>query len=289
MPTAKYIIGLAVLLLLAACSSTGKKVDESLAEAHLYQQASNLLDKKDYVEAVDFLRALESRYPFGPFSQQGQMDLIFAYYKNNDFEEAGAAAERFLRLHPQHANVAYAYYMRALASYSVDAKPMTRYLPVDASRRDPGRARQSLDEFTEFLYLFPDSRYAEDSRKHVVSLRNRLARHELHAADYYMKRKAYVAAINRGRYVVEHFQGTGVVEQALGVMVEGYLRLGLEAPAKESMAVLSSNFPNSTLLDKKGQFVGYREYDDVDPSILNTLTFGLLGTSHQTPSPVSPP
>lgn len=276
MPTAKYITGLILVLLLTACSSAGKKIDESLTEAQLYHMARKQLDEGDYVEAAASLKEIEARFPFGPFSQQAQMDLIFAYYKNNNHEEASAAAERFIRLHPEHPKIDYAYYLRAMSSYSVDTGPITRYLPVDESRRDPGRARQSLDQFTELLYLFPESRYAADSRQHIVSLRNRLARHELHAANYYMKRKAYVAAINRGRYITEHYQGTSSMEKALGMMIEGYLKLDLDKPARETMAVLKTNFPDSQLLDKNGRFIGYHTYSDVDPGILSTLTFGLF-------------
>lgn len=283
MRAAKHILVLAFTVLLAACSSSEVKVSEDLTEAQLYQQASNQLEDKNYSGAVDTLRALESRYPFGPFAEQAQLDLIFAYYKSMEPEAARASAERFIRLHPQNPNVDYAYYMRGLASNTADLGLIERYVPVDMSRRDPGQARQSFNQFAELLRRYPDSRYAPDARQRMIYLRNRLARGEIHAADYYMKRKAYVAAINRGRYVVEHLQGTPVVEEALGIMVEGYQHLGLNQPADDALLVLKTNFPKSKLLDADGNFIGHRVYSDVDPSLLSTFTFGLFGDNKPKP------
>ncbi|WP_281648540.1 outer membrane protein assembly factor BamD [Parendozoicomonas sp. Alg238-R29] len=277
MRAAKHLCVLAFTVLLAACSSNEVKVPESLTEAELYQQSSEQLENKNYSGAVDTLRALESRYPFGPFAEQAQLDLIFAYYKSLEPEASRASAERFIRLHPQNPSVDYAYYMRGLASNTADLGLIERYVPVDMSRRDPGQARQSFNEFAELLRRFPDSRYAPDARQRMVYLRNRLSRYELHAADYYMKRKAYVAAINRGRYIVDHLQGTPVVEEALGIMVEGYQHLGLNQPAEEALLVLKTNFPESKLVNAEGEFIGHRVYSDVDPTLLNTLTFGLFG------------
>ena len=277
MRPAKQLCVLALAALLTACSSTNNQVPENLTEAELYQQANERLENKNYSSAVDSLRALESRYPFGPYAEQAQLDLIYAYYRSMEPEAARASAERFIRLHPQHPNVDYAYYMRGLASNTADLGLIERYVPVDMSRRDPGQARQSFNEFAELLRRFPDSRYAPDARQRMVYLRNRMARYEMHAADYYMKRKAYVAAINRGRYVVEHLQGTPAVEEALGIMVEGYQHLGLNEPANEALEVLKANYPESEMLDDAGNFTGHRVYSDVDPGLLSTVTFGLLG------------
>ncbi len=282
----KHFLILAMTLVLAACSSTEKTVPESLTEAELYEQSTAALNDRNFSTAVEKLRALESRYPFGPFAEQAQLDLIYAYYMSTEPEASRASAERFIRLHPQHPNVDYAYYMRGLASNTADLGLLERYVPVDLSRRDPGQARQSFGEFAELLRRFPDSKYAPDARQRMIYLRNRLARYEMHAADYYLKRKAYVAAVNRGRYVVEHLQGTPVVEEALGIMIEGYQHLGLNKPADEALLVLKTNFPDSTMLSPEGEFIGHRIYSDVDPSLLSTVTFGLLG-SNDAPAPRS--
>ncbi|CAM3550782.1 outer membrane protein assembly factor BamD [Parendozoicomonas haliclonae] len=279
----KHIGILALSALLAACSSSEVKVDENLTEAQLYQQANKQLENSNFSGAVDTLRALESRYPFGPFAEQAQLDLVYAYYRSMEPEAARASAERFIRLHPNNPNVDYAYYMRGLASNTADLGLIERYIPVDMSERDPGQARQSFTEFGELLRRFPDSRYAPDARQRMIYLRNRMARYEMHVADYYMKRKAYVAAINRGRYVVEHLQGTPVVEEALGLMIEGYQYLGLNTPANETLEVLKANFPDSKMINAEGAFVGHRIYGDVDPGLLSTVSFGLLG--EDTPEP----
>ncbi|MGI9278950.1 MAG: outer membrane protein assembly factor BamD [Endozoicomonas sp.] len=284
-------------VVLAGCSSTPEKekLPESLTEAELYQMANQSLNNKNYSQAVERLRTLESRYPFGSFAEQAQLDLVYAYFMNVEPEASRAAADRFLRLHPQHPNADYAYYMKGLASNTAAMGLIERYLPLDNTKRDPGQARQSFNEFRELLNRYPDSKYAPDARQRMVALRNRLAEYEVHAANYYMKRKAYVAAVNRGKYVVENMQKTPAVEPALGVMVEGYQRMGLIEPANETLEVLKLNFPDSKLLNRQGKFVGYQSFGDVDPSLLYTVTFGLLGDSGiekqkmQTPVAPQPP
>ncbi|MGI9275942.1 MAG: outer membrane protein assembly factor BamD [Endozoicomonas sp.] len=266
---------------LAGCSSTPDKdqLSESLSEAELYQMASQSLNNKNYSDAITRLRTLESRYPFGSFAEQAQLDIIYAYFMNVEPEASRAAADRFLRLHPQHPSADYAYYMKGLASNTASMGLLERYLPTDSTRRDPGQARQSFNEFSELLSRYPDSKYAPDARQRMVALRNRLAAYEIHAANYYMTRKAYVAATNRGRYVVENLQQTPAVPEALAIMVEGYQRVGLTEPANEALAVLRLNYPDSKALNESGEFIGYHSFGDVDPSLLNTITFGLLGDS----------
>ncbi|WP_422134505.1 outer membrane protein assembly factor BamD [Endozoicomonas sp. ALD040] len=284
-------------VVLAGCSSSPEKktLPESLTEAELYQMANQSLNNQSYTKAVEYLRTLESRYPFGSFAEQAQLDLVYAYFMNVEPEAARAAADRFLRLHPQHPNADYAYYMKGLASNTASMGLIERYLPLDNTKRDPGQARQSFNEFRELLTRYPDSKYAPDARQRMVALRNRLADYEIHAANYYLKRKAYVAAVNRGKYVVENMQKTPAVEPALGIMVEGYQRLGLIEPANETLEVLKLNFPNSNLLNEQGEFIGYQSFGDVDPSLLYTVTFGLLGDSGiekqkaQTPVAPQPP
>ena len=276
---------------LAGCASDSKKdqLPESLSEAELYQMSNKAINDGRYTEAIKALRTLESRYPFGTFAEQAQLDIIFAYFKNAEPEASKASADRFIRLHPQHQDVDYAYYMKGLASNTAAMGFLERYLPMDLSRRDPGQARVSFNEFSELLSRFPDSKYVPDARQRMVALRNRLAQYEIHAANYYMKRKAYVAAINRGRYVVENMQLTPSVPEALAMMIEGYQHLGLTEPANEALVTLRQNYPDHSSLDSDGNFVGYKVFEDVDPSIWSTLTFGLIGDSAPKPQPVSAP
>ena len=278
--------------ILAGCASSGssnEELSESLSETELYQMANSAMDDGRYTQAVKALRTLESRYPFGAFAEQAQLDIIYAYFESAEPEASQAAADRFIRLHPQHPDVDYAYYMKGLASNTASIGFLERYLPLDTTRRDPGQARVSFNEFSELLSRFPDSKYAPDARQRMIALRNRLAEYEIHAANFYLKRKEYVAAINRGRYVVENMQQTPAVPEALSIMVEGYMHLNLPKPASDALEVLRLNYPDYPTLDAKGNFVGYKVFEDVDPSIWSTLTFGLIGSkSTSSAQPLAP-
>lgn len=275
----------------AGCASKGDKeqLPETLSEAELYQMSNKAINDSRYSEAIKSLRTLESRYPFGAFAEQAQLDIIYAYFKNAEPEASKAAADRFIRLHPQHPDADYAYYMKGLASNTAAMGLLERYLPMDLTRRDPGQARVSFNEFSELLSRYPNSKYVPDARQRMIALRNRLAQYEIHAANYYLKRKAFLAAANRGRYVVENMQQTPSVPEALAIMVESYQHLGLSDPAEEALAALKLNYPDHPSLDSNGNFVGYKVFDDVDPSIWSTLTFGLIGGSPAKPEAVIAP
>jgi len=270
----KHLLLIATLALTAACSSNKPEVDENLSETELYQQAQDDLDNSSYNNAIAKLKALESRYPFGRYAEQAQLELIYAYYKNVEPEAAKASAERFIRLHPQHANVDYAYYLKGLASFDQDRGLVARFLPLDLTKRDPGAARDSFNEFAQLTSRFPNSRYAPDAKARMVYLRNLLAAYEIHAGRYYLTRQAYVAAANRGRYVVENFQETPAVGDGLALMVEAYQRLELDDLAATSLETLKLNYPDHpTLVD--GQFVPLEEEAD-NRSWLAKATLGLI-------------
>ena len=277
--------------MVSGCASKPEKekYPESLSETDLYQIASQHLDDLSYSEAIDALRALESRYPFGAYAEQAQLDIIYALFVNNEAPASKAAADRFIRLHPQSPNADYAYYMRGLATNTSSNGIFERYLPLDMTRRDPGQTIQSFNEFAELLKRYPTSEYAPDARQRMIALRNRLAAYEIHAANYYLKRKAFVAAVGRGKYVIESMQETPSVPEALAIMIEGYQHLGLQEPADQALNTLRLNFPDHRSLDADGNFVGYKVFADVDPSILSTLTFGLLGGSSQQSIPSAAP
>ena len=269
----KHLLLIAILALTAACSSK-EVVDENLSETELYQQAQADLDNNSYTSAVAKLKALESRYPFGRYAEQAQLELIYAYYKNVEPEAAKSAADRFIRLHPQHANVDYAYYLKGLASFDQDRGLIARFVPLDMTKRDPGAARDSYNEFAQLTSRFPTSRYAPDAKQRMIYLRNLLAAYEIHVAHYYLTRSAYVAAANRGRYVVENFQETPAVGDGLAVMTEAYQRLTLDDLAATSLETLKLNYPDHpSLVD--GQFVPREEEADTR-SWLAKATLGLI-------------
>ena len=276
----KHLLLIATLALTAACSSQ-QVVDENLSETELYKQAQEQLDNKNYTPAVATLKALESRYPFGRYAEQAQLELIYAYYKNQEPEAAKAAAERFIRLHPQHPNVDYAYYLKGLASFEQDRGLLARFLPLDMTKRDPGAARDSFNEFAQLVNRYPNSRYAPDAKARMIYLRNLLAAYEVHVAHYYLKRDAYVAAANRGRYVVENFQETPAVGDGLAVMTEAYQRLGLDDLAATSLTTLKLNYPEHPSLES-GEFVPREEESD-GRSWLSRATLGLIETEAPLP------
>ncbi|WP_277963769.1 outer membrane protein assembly factor BamD [Pseudomonas sp. RIT-To-2] len=277
----KHLLLIAILGLTAACSSKKEVVDENLSETELYQQAQADLDNHSFTSATAKLKALDSRYPFGRYADQAQLELIYANYKNSEPEAAKSAAERFIRLHPQHPNVDYAYYLKGLTSFDQDRGLLARFLPLDMTKRDPGAARDSYNEFAQLTSRYPNSRYAPDAKQRMIYLRNLLAAYEIHVADYYLTRQAYVAAANRGRYVVENFQETPSVGDGLAVMVESYQRLGLDELAASSLETLKLNYPDHPQL-VDGNFVPQQKEAD-NRSWLTKATLGLVGTSAPLP------
>jgi outer membrane protein assembly factor BamD len=244
----KHFLLVGLLAFLSACASN-QVLDESLSESELYLLAQQDLDANSYNAAVEKLRALESRYPFGRFAQQAQLELIYAYYENQEPDAAKSSADRFIRLHPQHPNVDYAYYMRGITSFTRDRGIFERFLPLDMTRRDPGAARDSFNEFAQLVSRYPESRYAPDARLRMIYLRNLLAAYDVNVGHYYLKRQAHLAAANRGRYVVENFQQTPSVADGLALMVEAYQRMAMPELADTSLAVLRANYPEHPSLD----------------------------------------
>ncbi|MEE4190496.1 MAG: outer membrane protein assembly factor BamD [Halieaceae bacterium] len=267
------------LVLLAGCSGNDEldlPPGANSSEYELYQEAQRYLRNKNYDLAVQALQLLESRFPFGRYAEQAQLELIYAHYSNFEHEAAIEAADRFIRLHPQHPNVDYAFYMKGLAAYTQNQGIFERWLPKDITKRDTSYAREAFAEFSQLLARFPDSPYAPDARSRMVHLRNLLARSEINVANYYFKRGAYVAAVNRGRYVVENFPQTPAVADGLAVMVQGYLLLGLDQLAQDSLDVLVLNYPEHPSVDENGKFVSSYTAEGIDRSFLNMVSFGLL-------------
>lgn len=274
----KITVILLLSIMLAACSGSDE-IDPNLTEAELYEKASVDLAKGRYDKSVEYYQALEARYPFGSYSDQSQLDIIYAYYMGGEHEAAGTAAERFIRLHPQHPQVDYAYYIRGLSSFTESQGVLERFMPTDMTRRDPGAARKSFAEFSDLITRFPNSEYAPDARKRMIYLRNLLARYEIHAANYLFKRGAWLAAANRGRYVVENFQESPAMPDGLAVMVQGYYSMGLYDLSDQALVILKANYPTYPYLDKDGNFEYQTDLQNEKRSWLNVATAGLLGKS----------
>lgn len=246
------------------------------SEQELYQSAQRSLRSSNYTDAIKKLQALESRYPFGRYAEQSQLELIYAYYMGFKPDEARSSADRFIRLHPQHPNVDYAYYLKGLAAFEKDQTFLDRFVATDQASRDIGSARDSFADFSQLLARFPGSEYAPDARQRMIHLRNLLARSEIEVGRYYLSREAYVAAVNRGRYVVENFPSTPSVADGLALMIQGYLKLNLPEPANDALRVLITNYPNYAALDDNYNFTISEQVRNRDRSWINIATFGLL-------------
>ena len=265
------------LALLTGCSKDEVEDDLEATELAYYTSAQDSLRAGNYAGAIQKLQLLESRFPFGRYAEQAQLEIVFAYYKSVQPEAARSAADRFIRLHPAHPNVDYAYYLKGMVSYEQDKNFLSSIIPMDPSTRDPGAARESFQDFSQLISRFPNSEYAPDAQKKMKYLRNLLATAELHVASYYIKRSAYVAAANRGRYVFENFQGSVAVPDALAIMVEAYQLLEMNDLAEQALLVLNSNYPEHKSLDDKGNFQKKKGFRAKGRGWLNVVTFGLLG------------
>jgi len=277
----RVLLVLVLFMTTVSCSWFNSRDRDEFAglstEEQFYRTANQQLNSSNFSAAVRTYQGLEARFPFGQYAAQAQLELIYANFRSNNLEGSRAAADRFIRLHPDHESIDYAYYMKGVASFSENTGFMSRFLPTDPSKRDISRARDAFNEFSLLMALYPDSDYVADARARMIFLRNNLAAHEIHVANYYLERRAYIAALNRGRYVVENFQGSPVVADAVAIMVECYLRLGLNDLADTSLALLRSNYPNHATLDNNGNFIVRNHV--TNPSLLYTVSFGLLGSN----------
>jgi outer membrane protein assembly factor BamD len=210
----------------------------------LYTEAKRARENSNYNRAVELYEFLETRFPFGVYGQQALLDLAYVYYKTGDHESALSTCDRFIRLYPQNDHVDYAYYLQGLVNFYQHNRPTDRLFPTDMSDRDVSFARNSFQNFSELLNRFPDSIYADDSSMRMVYLRNLLAEYEIHVAKYYLRRGAYIAAVNRARIVVENFDKTPAVPDALIIMARTYRIMGMNDLSDDALRVLELNYPN---------------------------------------------
>ncbi len=238
-----------IALLLAACG-LGDKLDPTVgwSAEKLYREAKESLDGGQYDLAIKHYETLESRFPYGRFAQQAQLEVAYAYYKQNEQASAVAAIDRFVKLHPNHPNVDYAYYLKGLAYFNGDLGLFGNISRQDPSERDPKSARDSFDAFKGLVQRFPESKYTPDALARMKYLVNALASHEVHVARYYMKRGAYVAAANRAQYAVQNYPEAPAMEEALLIMVRAYDALGMPVLRDDTERVLRKNFPDSVHL-----------------------------------------
>jgi len=231
---------------LAACSFIDKQDPNATMSADkLYAEAKDALDGGQYDLAIKRYEALEARFPYGRYSQQGQLEIAYAYYKQNEQASAVAAAERFIKLHPNHPNVDYAYYLKGLAYFNEDLGMLGRIAKQDRTERDPKAARESFDAFKDLAQRFPESKYTPDAYARMKYLVNALASHEVHVARWYVRRGAYVAAANRAQFALKNYPEAPAQEEALLIMIKSYDALGMKDLADDTERILKKNFPDS--------------------------------------------
>src|SRR5918911_203592 len=244
----------ALLVALAACASLDSK-DETLgwSAQRLYGEAKDAMASRDWQKAIKYLEKLEARFPYGRFAQQAQLEVGYCYWKDGERASAVAAADRFIKLYPNHPNVDYAWYLKGLINFNELQGALSWLTTPDMSDRDPKAAREAYFAFKEVVTRFPDSRYAEDSRARMRFLVNSLASNEVHVARYYMKRGAFLAAANRAQYAIEHYPQAPAVEEAMAILVKAYDSLGMADLRDAADRVLLKNFPNSDYVKPGGK------------------------------------
>ncbi|WP_325891785.1 outer membrane protein assembly factor BamD [Grimontia sp. NTOU-MAR1] len=231
---------LLAISLLAGCSSTEEVVPD-IPPSELYQEAQVSLNEGSWNTAIQKLEALDSRYPFGAYSEQVQLDLIYAYYKNDDLALGEATIDRFMRMNPGHPEMDWVLYMRGLTNMAQDRSFIHDMLNMDREDRDPEPVRRAFVDFRRLLDRYPDSDYAADAAKRLVALKNRLADYELATADFYVRREAWVAVINRCQQIQRDFPDTDAAKKSLPLMLKAYEELKLEEPAQRTRDLMKLN------------------------------------------------
>ncbi|MFM9913905.1 MAG: outer membrane protein assembly factor BamD [Methylophilaceae bacterium] len=249
--TSLALLVLLTLFCISGCAIFGEptELDETKGwgPQKIHDAGEDAMRHRDYEKATKYYQIVEVRFPHGKYATQSQLDIAYAYYKKPDPAAAVAAAERFIKLHPHHPNVDYAYYLKGLATFN-ERGMVEKLVDQEISDRDPKAQRESFAAFKDLVTRFPESKYAKDAFLRMNYLVNNLAENELHVARYYMKRGAFLAAANRCKYVIEKYPESPSQEEALIILISAYESLGLEDYQQDTLRVLKANFPKSRFL-----------------------------------------
>lgn len=234
-----------VACIIVGCKSDGEEIEQP--EKIYYDQAQARMASGNYFGAIEVLEAIDNRYPFGKYAEQAQVELIYAHFMNSETEAAHTAAEKFIRLHPRHPNIDYAYFMKGLSSYTRDREFIVRFSNTDVSNRDVSGAKESFAELSEFITRFPDSQYIPYAQQRNIYLRNMIAKNELAVADYYVSIDAYIGAIRRANYVIENIPNSSENYRALKILEVSYNKLGYSDLLDDVRLLLKANYQNEEL------------------------------------------
>ena len=237
----------AAILSLSGCGLLPEVKDETAGWSanKLYTEAKDAMGEGSWDKAIKLFEKLESRYPYGRYAQQSQIEVAYAYFKSGEQASAIAACDRFIKLHPDHPNVDYVYYLKGLVTFNEDQGIMGHLSAQDQTERDPKGMRESFDAFKTLAKRFPDSKYTPDAIQRTKYLVQAMASNEVHVARYYMKRKAYVAAVNRAQTAIKNYPDALAIEEALFIMVKAYDEMGMTDLRDDAERVMRQNFPNS--------------------------------------------
>src|SRR5258708_31075996 len=242
----KRSLAILALLLVAGCASTNFDETKNWGPERIYSTARDELESKNYQKALGYYEKLESRYPYGRYAQMAQIESAYAYWKDGEVAQALAACDRFIKLHPDHPNVDYAYYLKGRINFNEDLGVMGYLTEKDMTERDPKAARAAFDAFPELVSRLPQSRYAADARARINYLVKALAAADVNVAQYYLRRGAYVAAANRAQFALVNYPEAPAIERALKVLVKAYDEMGLADLRDDAKRTLDTNFPGST-------------------------------------------
>jgi outer membrane protein assembly factor BamD len=229
---------------LLACAGNEEQQTEVQNIAEAYEKAQEYVARGNYGRGIQIFEAIQARYPFSDLSRQIQLELMYAYYKSGQSEQAADAAETFMRENPIHPRVDYALYIQGLSFFEEDPGLLERWFRKDTTNRPPKEIELAYSSLRRLVERFPASEYAPDAEQRMLYIKNRLAAYENHVADYYLRRGAYVAALNRAKSALEQFNGAEGNERSLQIMAAAYDNLGMTDLAEDTRKVLAENFPN---------------------------------------------
>jgi len=236
---------LSFLILALALTACGPIEEDPTADwdvEQFYREARKELNRENYLTAIEYYETLESRFPFGKYATQAQIDVAYAYYKFNEPDSAITALDRFIKLHPRHPSVDYAYYLKGLVNFERGGTILDALVERDLSAFDKNLMLTAYNDFKLLLQRFPSSRYVTDSKKRMIYLRDQLARADYRTASYYASREAWVAVVNRTKFILHNYQGSSVIRATLELQLQAYQQLGMEEMAKDTQRIIDLNY-----------------------------------------------
>ena len=252
----------------------GKDVDAvetaEKSEQGYYNEAIAQIDKGRYTQAIEDLTNLRTFYPTGQYAEQALLDMMYAQYESGKFETAAASAEQFINLYPSNPQVSYAYYVRGVANMQGSSEGL-KLFKLNQAERDTAYLRIAFANFQELINKYPNSPYAPDAAQRMTFIYNQFAESEMSAANWYVEREAYVAAVNRAKWVFQYYPLSESVPDALAVLAYSHEKLGLDDLAKEYKTLLQINYPNMLSANGRVKLNTKRER-----TLFTKLTFGQL-------------